>query len=179
MARKLGQTIARVASTWLVRVYLGRDSPEKLRSKRSSRMRFDRGVPETSLLSTIRSSVSSLLVKLGKQEMMVYLSYSHHDSEVAGQVAEGLKAAGIRLFHDTSTLSIRRSSRREYREGTSEACGYNPPLIKYPAHPDDPAGMRGASSNAGAPQKAWRSCASQVRIQLKCWTKSPNRGIHG
>src|SRR5580698_5937542 len=128
MARKLEQIIARGASTWLVRVYLGRDSPKKLRSKRSSRMRFDRGVPETSLLSTIRSSVSSLLVKLGKQEMMVYLSYSHHDSEVA----EGLKAAGIRLFHDTSTLSIRRSSRREYREGTSEACGYNPPLINIP-----------------------------------------------
>lgn len=61
----------------------------------------DRGVPEASLLSAIRSSVSSLLVKLGRREMTVYLSYAHPDSEVVGQVAEGLKAAGIRLFHDT------------------------------------------------------------------------------
>ena len=29
MARKLEQIIARGASTWLVRVYLGRNSPEK------------------------------------------------------------------------------------------------------------------------------------------------------
>jgi hypothetical protein len=62
---------------------------------------IDKGVPEASLLSAIRSSVSSLLVKLRKRELTVFLSYAHLDSDVVEQVAEGLKAAGIRIWHDT------------------------------------------------------------------------------
>lgn len=38
------------------------------------------GVPEASLLSAVRSAVSSLLATMRKREPVVYLSYSHADS---------------------------------------------------------------------------------------------------
>ncbi len=55
------------------------------------------GVPEASLLSAIRSSVSSLLVTMQKREPTVFLSYVLSDSYVARRVADGLSAAEIQV----------------------------------------------------------------------------------
>jgi hypothetical protein len=56
------------------------------------------GVPEASLLSAIRSSVSSLLATLQKREPRIYLSFARQDIDVVVRVAEGLSAAGIRVL---------------------------------------------------------------------------------
>lgn len=58
------------------------------------------GVPEASLLSAIRSSVSSLLGMWHKREPTVFLSYAHADAPVVQQVAERLQAAGVRVWLD-------------------------------------------------------------------------------
>lgn len=55
------------------------------------------GVPEASLLSAIRSSVSSLLVTLQKREPTVFLSYARSDRDVVRRVADGLAAAGVQV----------------------------------------------------------------------------------
>jgi hypothetical protein len=57
-------------------------------------------VPEASLLSAIRSSVSALLGTMQKREPTVFLSYARADSALVHQVAEGLTAAGIRVWLD-------------------------------------------------------------------------------
>lgn len=62
------------------------------------------GVPEASLLSAIRSSVSSLLVTMQKREPTVFLSYARTDSNVVQRVADGLAAAGVRVWLDTMSL---------------------------------------------------------------------------
>jgi hypothetical protein len=56
------------------------------------------GVPEASLLSAIRSSVSSLLATLQKREPRIYLSFARQDIDVVVRVAEGLSAAGVRVL---------------------------------------------------------------------------------
>jgi hypothetical protein len=58
------------------------------------------GVSEASLLSAIRSSVSALLVTMQKREPTVFLSYARADSTVVQQVADGLSAAGVRVWLD-------------------------------------------------------------------------------
>lgn len=65
------------------------------------------GVPEASLLSTIRSSVSSLLVTMQKREPIVYLSYSRADHDVVQRVADGLAAAGIRMWVDVDKMTLK------------------------------------------------------------------------
>jgi hypothetical protein len=57
---------------------------------------LSQGVPEASLLSAIRSSVSSLLAKQQKREPTVFLSYARVDSAVVQRVADGLRSAGVR-----------------------------------------------------------------------------------
>ncbi len=58
------------------------------------------GVPEPSLLSAIRSSVSALLATMQKREPTVFLSYARADSALVQQVADGLAAAGVRVWLD-------------------------------------------------------------------------------
>ena len=58
------------------------------------------GVPEASLLSAIRSSVSALLGKMQKREPTVFLSYACADAVLVQQVADRLAAAGIRVWLD-------------------------------------------------------------------------------
>jgi len=58
---------------------------------------LNQGVPEASLLSAIRSSVSSLLATLQKRVPTVFLSYSSADSDVVQRVADGLAAAGVQV----------------------------------------------------------------------------------
>lgn len=58
------------------------------------------GVPEASLLSAIRSSVSALLGTMQKREPTVFLSYARADSALVQQVADRLAAAGIRVWLD-------------------------------------------------------------------------------
>lgn len=65
---------------------------------------LSQGVPEASLLSAIRSSVSSLLVTMQKREPTVFLSYARADSAVVQQVADGLAAAGVRVWLDKMSL---------------------------------------------------------------------------
>jgi hypothetical protein len=62
------------------------------------------GVPEASLLSAIRSSVSSLLVSIQKREPTVFLSYSRRDSDAVRPFADGLAAAGVRVWRDDKKL---------------------------------------------------------------------------
>ena len=52
------------------------------------------------MLSAIRSSVSTLLVTEQKREPTVFLSYARADSAVVQQVADGLAAAGVRVWLD-------------------------------------------------------------------------------
>jgi hypothetical protein len=65
---------------------------------------LSQGVPEASLLSAIRSSVSSLLVTMHKREPSVFLSYARADSAVVERVADGLGAAGVRVWLDKMDL---------------------------------------------------------------------------
>jgi hypothetical protein len=62
---------------------------------------LSQGVPEASLLSAIRSSVSSLVATLQKREPVVFLSYARADLDVVQQVADRLAAAGIGVWSDT------------------------------------------------------------------------------
>jgi hypothetical protein len=59
-----------------------------------------RGVSEASLLSAIRSSVSSLLATQQKREPTVFLSYANADLDVVHRVEDGLAAAGVRVWLD-------------------------------------------------------------------------------
>jgi len=61
---------------------------------------LSQGVAEESLLSAIRSSVSSLLITMRKREPTVFLSYARKDSAVVRQFADGLAAAGVRVWYD-------------------------------------------------------------------------------
>lgn len=65
---------------------------------------MSQGVPEASLLSAIRSSVSSLLVTMQKRDPAVFLSYARADSAVVQRVADGLSAAGVRVWLDKVSL---------------------------------------------------------------------------
>lgn len=56
------------------------------------------GVSEASLLSAIRSSISSLLATQKKRNPTVYLSYASPDKHLVGTVAAGLRAAGIQVL---------------------------------------------------------------------------------
>ena len=58
------------------------------------------GVPEASLLSAIRSSVSALLGTMRKREPTVFLSYARADADLVQQVADRLAVAGIRVWLD-------------------------------------------------------------------------------
>lgn len=64
------------------------------------------GVPEASLLSAIRSSVSSLLMTMQKREPTVFVSYARADSTIVKLVADGLAAAGVRVF-DRMRVSLK------------------------------------------------------------------------
>jgi len=61
---------------------------------------LNQGIPEASLLSTIRSSVSSLSATFQKREPTVFLSYARADFEVVQQVADRLAAVGVRVWLD-------------------------------------------------------------------------------
>jgi nucleotide-binding universal stress UspA family protein len=58
------------------------------------------GVPEISLLSAIRSSVSTLLSTLHKREPTIFLSYAREDFALVQEVGDRLEAAGIRVWLD-------------------------------------------------------------------------------
>jgi hypothetical protein len=58
------------------------------------------GVPESSLLSTVRSSVLTLLATLQKRAPTVFLSYARADSALVQQVADGLAEAGVQVWLD-------------------------------------------------------------------------------
>jgi len=61
---------------------------------------LSQGVSEASLLSAVRSSVSSLLATLQKREPTAFLSYARGDSGVVRPVGEGLAAPGVRVRLD-------------------------------------------------------------------------------
>jgi hypothetical protein len=65
---------------------------------------LSQGVPEASLLSAIRSSVSSVLATMRKREPTVFLSYARTDSDAVRRVADGLAAAGIQVWLDEASL---------------------------------------------------------------------------
>lgn len=57
---------------------------------------LEQGVPEASLLSTIRSSVSARLGTMQKRELMAYIIHANQNSDLAERVIDRLEAAGIR-----------------------------------------------------------------------------------
>lgn len=65
---------------------------------------LQQGVTETSLISAIRNSLSSLLTAAGRREAKVFLSYAHADSSIVRQVANRLTEAGIRIWWDADNL---------------------------------------------------------------------------
>jgi hypothetical protein len=65
---------------------------------------LNQGVPEASLISAIRSSVSSLLGTMHKRESMVFLSYASADRPVVLRVAKGLAAAGVKVWSPETSL---------------------------------------------------------------------------
>lgn len=79
------------------------------------------GVPEASLLSAIRSSVSSLLGTMRKREPTVFLSYAHTDSDVVRRVADRLIASGIRVWRDEAILKPGTDWMREIERELSAA----------------------------------------------------------
>lgn len=62
------------------------------------------GISEASLLSAVRSSVSSLSVISRKREHKVFLSYARADFEAVQRVSNGLVAAGIQVWFDEKSL---------------------------------------------------------------------------
>jgi len=66
---------------------------------------MNQGVSEASILSAIRSSLTSLLVTTRKREPKVFLSYARADSDVVDQVAAGLNTAGIQIWLDKVNLA--------------------------------------------------------------------------
>lgn len=65
---------------------------------------LSQGVPEASLLSAIRSSVSALLSTMQKREPTVFLSYAHADAALVQQVADRLSQSGVRVWLDRMLL---------------------------------------------------------------------------
>jgi uncharacterized protein DUF4062/TIR domain-containing protein len=60
---------------------------------------LDQGVPEASLLSTIRSSVSALLGTMHKRELKAYIIYAEQNLDLVERIIDRLEAAGIRATH--------------------------------------------------------------------------------
>jgi hypothetical protein len=63
-----------------------------------------KGATESSILSAIRGSLSSLLVNILHEAPTVFLSYSREDSKIVDSIAKKLKNAGIRLWFDKVDL---------------------------------------------------------------------------
>lgn len=83
---------------------------------------LDQGVPEASLLSAIRSSVSSLLVTIQKREPTVFLSYAQTDSDVVRRFADGLAATGFRVLGDhQQSLKVGMNWMQEFERELSAA----------------------------------------------------------
>ena len=79
------------------------------------------GVPEASLLSAIRSSVSSLLVTIQKREPSVFLSYARTDSDIVRRFADGLAAAGVRVLGGDASLEAGTDWMQEFERALSAA----------------------------------------------------------
>ena len=82
---------------------------------------LSQGVPEASLLSAIRSAVSSLLGTLQKREPTVFLAYAPQDFDVIQPVADGLAAAGVRGRLDRRTIEAGTSWMQEIERELSVA----------------------------------------------------------
>lgn len=61
---------------------------------------LNEGVSEASVLSAIRSAITSLRGTVQRREPTVFLSYAREDSVVVQQIADGLTAAGVRVWLD-------------------------------------------------------------------------------
>lgn len=61
---------------------------------------LDQGATEVSVLSTIRSALSSMLASTMKREPQVFLSYARPDSAMVQKIARGLEQAGIGVWFD-------------------------------------------------------------------------------
>jgi nucleotide-binding universal stress UspA family protein len=65
---------------------------------------LSQGVPEASLLSVIRSSVSSLQATLQRRKPKMFLAYERRDQELVTQIADALNKAGVQVWFDTMIL---------------------------------------------------------------------------
>jgi Domain of unknown function (DUF4062)/TIR domain len=65
---------------------------------------LQQGAAEASLLSAIRSSISSLMAAIAGREPTIFFSYARADSNIVRQVADGLIEAGIRVWLDEASL---------------------------------------------------------------------------
>lgn len=65
---------------------------------------LNNGAEEESLLSAIRSAISSFLTATARREPTVFLSYSRDDREVVRRVADGLMQSGVRVWLDEASL---------------------------------------------------------------------------
>jgi hypothetical protein len=82
---------------------------------------LSQGVPEASLLSAVRSSVSSLLATLQKRAPTVYLSYARADLTLVDRVAGGLTAAGVCLMIDKADIKAGEDWQRRIEHQLSTA----------------------------------------------------------
>lgn len=76
-----------------------------------------KGVPEQSIVSTVRRAVSSLLSTIAHQPATVFLSYAHPDQKIVQKIAAGLTDAGVNVWFDQTALAPGSNFIREIERG--------------------------------------------------------------
>jgi hypothetical protein len=79
------------------------------------------GMSEASILSAIRSSLSSLLATRQKSGPRMFISYSRSDIAVVERVVEGLLAAGVRVWSDDKLQPVSRDWRQAIERELAQA----------------------------------------------------------
>jgi hypothetical protein len=106
VAADLSRTIRDLEEAARTREEAHSDSPVQLMGELQSLVTnaLEKGLSEEILLSSIRRSVSAALSDMEHVTATVFLSYAASDKDVVRKVADGLKAAGIQVWLDESSL---------------------------------------------------------------------------
>jgi len=82
---------------------------------------IDQGVPESSLLSAIRRTVSSMLSKEGQQAPTIFLSYANADQKIVRKVASRLADKGVKVWLDKDSIKPGSNWVKEIERGLDSA----------------------------------------------------------